>query len=70
MGRSGSPLEGQDGPGGQQEEALEILIFNLTILHLWGRFLTRFPEDRAIVYTDDGYIKVKLSVVLQVLVLS
>ena len=44
-----------------------MLIFNLTIHHLWGRVLAKFQEARAVAYTDDGYIKVKLSVTLQVL---
>jgi hypothetical protein len=41
-----------------------MLIFNSTIQHLWGRVLA---EARAITYADDGYIKAKLSVALQVL---
>jgi hypothetical protein len=45
-----------------------MLIFNLTIHHLWGRVLAKFPEARAITYADDGYIKAKLSIALQVLV--
>jgi hypothetical protein len=45
-----------------------MLIFNLTIHHLWGRVLVKFQEARVITYSDDGYIKTKLSVVLQVLV--
>ncbi len=48
-------------------DPLEMLIFNLTIHHLWGRVLAKFQEARAIAYADDGYIKAKLSVVLQVL---
>ena len=46
---------------------MEILMFGLTIHHLWGRVLARFPQDRTVAYTDDGYIKPKLSVALQVL---
>ena len=34
---------------------------------MWGRVLAKFQEDRAIAYADDGYIKAKLSVALQVL---
>jgi len=34
---------------------------------LWGRVLVRFQEARSISYTDDGYIKGKLSITLQVL---
>jgi hypothetical protein len=44
-----------------------MLIFNLTIHHSWGRVLEKFQEARAVAYADDGYIKGKLSVVLQVL---
>ena len=53
--------------GGQQGDPLEMLIFNLTIHHLWGRVLAKFQEARAVAYADDGYIKAKLSVALQVL---
>jgi hypothetical protein len=45
----------------------ETRIFNLTIHHLWGRVLAKFQEARAIAYADDGYIKAKLSIALQVL---
>jgi hypothetical protein len=45
-----------------------MLIFNLTIHHLWVRVLAKFQEARAIAYADDGYIKAKLSISLQVLV--
>ena len=44
-----------------------MLIFNLTIHHLWGHVLEKFQETRAVAYADDGYIKGKLSVALQVL---
>ena len=44
-----------------------MLIFNLTIHNLWGRVLAKFQEARAVAYADDGYIKGKLSVALQVL---
>jgi hypothetical protein len=53
--------------GGQEGDPLEMLIFNLTIHHLWGRVLVKFPEARTIAYADDGYIKAKLSIALQVL---
>ena len=46
--------------GGQEGDPLEMLIFNLTIHHVWGRVLAKFQEARVIVYTDDGYIKSKL----------
>ncbi len=45
-----------------------MLIFNLTIQHLWGRVLAKFQEARTVTYADDGYIKSKLSVTLHVLV--
>ena len=45
-----------------------MLIFHLTIHHLWERVLTKYPQTRALPYADDGYIKTKLNVVLQVLV--
>jgi hypothetical protein len=32
-----------------------------------GRVLDKFQEARAVVYADDGYIKTKLSVAIQVL---
>ena len=50
--------------GGQQGDPLEMLAFNLTIHHLWGRVLSKFPGARAVAYADDGYIKAKLSVAL------
>ncbi len=53
--------------GGQQGDPLEMLIFNLTIHHLWDRVLDKFQEARVIPYADDGYIKAKLSIGLQVL---
>ena len=43
-----------------------MLIFNLTIHHLWGRVLEKFQETRSVACVDDGYIKGKLSVSLQV----
>jgi hypothetical protein len=53
--------------GGQEGDPFEMLIFNLTIHHLWDRFLAKLPEAWAIAYADDGYIKAKLSIALQVL---
>jgi hypothetical protein len=44
-----------------------MLIFNLNIHNLRGRVLEKFQETRVVAYTDDGYIKCKLSVTLQVL---
>ena len=34
--------------GGQQGDPLEMLIFNLTIHHLWGRVLSKFPGARVV----------------------
>jgi hypothetical protein len=53
--------------GGQQGDPLEMLIFNLTVHHIWGRVLAKFQGDRAVAYADDGYIKDKMSETLQVL---
>ena len=53
--------------GGQQGDPLAMLIFNLTVQHLWGRVLAKFQGARAVAYADDDYIEGKLSVVLQVL---
>jgi hypothetical protein len=58
---------GKGKTGGQQGDPLEMIIFNLTIHHLWGRVLAKFQEARVVAYADDGYIKTKLSVALQVL---
>jgi hypothetical protein len=44
-----------------------MLVFNLTIHNLWGRVLEKFQETRTVAYADDGYIKGKLNVALQVL---
>ena len=44
-----------------------MLIFNLTVQHIWGRVLAKFQGARAVAYADDDYIKGKLSAVLQVL---
>ncbi len=44
-----------------------MLIFILTIHNLWGRVFEKFQEPRVVDYTDDRYIKGKLSVALQVL---
>ena len=47
---------------GQEGDPLEMLIFNLTIHHLWDRVLAKFQEARSITYPDDTYIKAKLSI--------
>jgi hypothetical protein len=53
--------------GGQQGDPQEMLIFNLTVHHIWGRVLAKFQGARAVAYADEGYIKGNLSVALQVL---
>jgi hypothetical protein len=40
--------------GGQQGDPLEMLTFNLTIHHLWGRVLAKFQGAQVITYADDG----------------
>ena len=40
----------------------------MVVYTICGRVLAKFQEARAVVYADDGYIKTKLNVVLQVLV--
>jgi hypothetical protein len=40
--------------GGQQGGPLEMLIFDLTIHHLWGRVLAKLQEARAIAYAHDA----------------
>ena len=47
-----------------------MLIFNLTVQHIWGRVLAKFQGGRTVAYADDGYIKGNLSVVLQVLTVT
>jgi hypothetical protein len=44
-----------------------MLIFNLTVHHVWGRVLAKFQGARAVAYADDGNIKGNLSETLQVL---
>jgi hypothetical protein len=45
-----------------------MIMFCLTVHHLWGRTLTKHNQDDCtVVYTDDGYIKDNLSVELEVL---
>ena len=45
-----------------------MIVFCLTVHHLWGRTLAKHNQDAcAVAYADDGYIKAKLSVALEVL---
>ena len=54
--------------GGQQGDPLEMIVFCLTIHHLWGLTLDKHNQDAcAVAYSDDSYIKAKVSVALEVL---
>jgi hypothetical protein len=53
--------------GGQQGGGLEMLVYNLTTLYLWGHTLAKYPQARALADADDGYVKAKMSVALQAL---
>ena len=49
-------------------DPLEMITFCLTIHHLWGRTFDKHNQEScAVAYADDGYIKAKLSVALEVL---
>jgi hypothetical protein len=53
--------------GGRQGDPLEMIIFCLSIHHLWGRTMQSYTENRAIAYADDGSINAPLSVALRIL---
>ena len=66
----GNVLDARGKTGGQQGVPLEMIVFCLTVHHLWGRTLATHNQDAcAVAYadTDDGCIKAKLSVALEVL---
>ena len=64
----GNVLDAWGKTGGQQGDPLEMIIFCLSVHHLWGRTLAKHQQDAcAVAYADDGYIKAKLSVALEVL---
>jgi hypothetical protein len=64
----GNVLDAWGKTGGQQGDPLEMIAFCLSIHHLWGRTLAKHYQDAcAVAYADDGYIKAKLSVALEVL---
>jgi len=64
----GNVLDSWGKTGGQQGEPLEMIVICLTVHHLWGRTLAKHNQDAcAVAYADDGYIKAKLSVALEVL---
>ena len=56
-----------DSWGEQQGDPVEMIVFCLSVHHLWGRTLNKHHQDEcAVAYTDYGYIKAKLSVALEV----
>ena len=64
----GNVLDGCGKTGGQQGDPLEMIVFCLTVHHLWGRTLAKHNQDAcAVAYADDGYFKAKLFVALEVL---
>ncbi len=69
LGRTGAHSQRQDGwrTGRPSVYPLEMLIFNLTVHHIWGRVLPKFQGIRTVDYVDDGYIEGKMSVTLQLL---
>ena len=45
-----------------------MIVFCLTVCHLWGLTLVKHNQDaHAVAYVDDGYIRAKLSVAIEVL---
>ncbi len=64
----GNVLDAWGKTGGQQGDPLEMIVFCLSIHQLWGRTLAKHYQDAcAVVYANDGYIKAKLSVAIEVL---
>jgi hypothetical protein len=64
----GNVLDAWAKTGGQQGDPFEMIVFCLSIHHLWGRTLVKHYQDAcAVSYADDCYIKAKLSVTLEVL---
>jgi hypothetical protein len=64
----GNVLDAWGKTGGQQGDALEMIVFCLSAHHLWGRTLAKYNQDAcAVAYADDDNIKAKLSVALEVL---
>ena len=64
----GNVLETWGKTGGQQEDPLEMIVFCLSVHHLWDQTLNKHHQDVcAVAYADNGYIKAKLSIALEVL---
>jgi hypothetical protein len=58
MGRLVHVLDAWGKTGGQQGDPFEMIVFCLTIHHLWGRTLDKHNQDSCVVaYADNGYIK-------------
>ena len=53
--------------GGQEGDPLEMIIFCLSIHHLWGRTKHVYAQARAIAYADDGHINAPPCVALRIL---
>jgi hypothetical protein len=54
--------------GGQKGDPLEMIVCCLIMHHIWGCTLAKHNQDAcAVAYADDGYIKSKLSVAIEVL---
>jgi hypothetical protein len=65
----GNVLDDWGKTGGEQGDPLEMIVFCLTVHHLWTLWgLAKHNQVAcAVAYADDGYIKAKLSVALEVL---
>jgi hypothetical protein len=64
----GKVLDAWGKTGGQQGDPLEMIVLFLSVHHLWGRTLNTHNQDAcAVAYADDGRIKAKLSIALEVL---
>jgi hypothetical protein len=64
----GNVLDAWGKTGGQQGNPLEMIVFCLSMHHLWGRTLNKHNQDAcAVALADDGSIKAKLSIALEVL---
>jgi hypothetical protein len=59
----GNVLDAWGKTGGQQGDPLEMIVFCLSVHHLWGRTFNKHNQDAcAVAYDDDGYIKAKVSI--------
>ena len=57
----GKVLDAWGKTGGQQGDPLEMIIFCLSVHHIWGSTLAKHHQDAcAVAYADDGYIKAQL----------